>query len=176
MKKRELGFSTIEVIVTIGISALIALGSTYVTDQTIRINGRTQDNMTAITQVENAGYWLTVDAQMAEDIVTEGLTSPDFLNMTWTEWVLNDDSIYHSVTYYFEDLDDGIGTLMRYHWSSSGANETTIVGQYLYYDTDDPGNTSQAEYDSPTFTIRLVSTFGETTEKREFQVTNRPDF
>ncbi|MDD5287985.1 MAG: hypothetical protein PHY28_02595 [Dehalococcoidales bacterium] len=177
MKKNcEIGFATIELIVGIALISLIALGSSMVTQQTIAINDSTQANITAVVQVGNAGYWLTRDAQMAEGITTDELTSPDFIIITWTEWVLDTDSIYHSATYYFEDLTDGIGKLMRHHWTSAGANETSLVGEYIYYNPSDPDNTSMATYTNPTLTVRLVATCEDTTEQREYKIIRRPDF
>ncbi len=34
--------------------------------------------MTVVRQVQNAGYWLSRDAQMAQSVNADNLTSPDF--------------------------------------------------------------------------------------------------
>ena len=176
MSKQERGFSTIEVIVVIGLAALIALGSSYAIFQIFNTSAMTQSSMTPLVQIETVGYWLTRDTQMAESITSQDLPSGQLVMMTWTEFVLNEDSVYHSVTYYFENPIDGVYDLKRYHWSSAGADDTTLIGRYLYYDMDDPSNTTAASYNNPTLSLRLVSSYGSNTETREYKISRRLDY
>ncbi|MBN1643457.1 MAG: hypothetical protein JW856_01355 [Dehalococcoidales bacterium] len=177
MRNGEKGFNTIELIISIALITIIGLGSYMVTHQTMTINSKGQSKMTVVTQAENAGYWIILDAQMAENITTDDLTSPNFIIISWTDWdVLGLNSVYHTSTYYFDDLADGIGILMRRHWSSAGANETSIVGEYIYYEPTDPGNTSSATYQSPELTVRIVTEYKGTIEKREYKITQRPNY
>ncbi len=155
--------------------ALLASAATQAIFQTLKGTERSNNHITCVTQVQNAGYWLSYDAQMAESVIIDNLEPPDFLVLTWTEWHYGDDDINHSVRYFFEDLSGGVGTLKRSHWSSAGANEQTLVARYIYYDPDDPDNTSKVSYQSPVLAIKLTALSGEARETREYQVKRRPN-
>ena len=175
MKLGEKGFTLIELVLALAIIALIsgAVGATIF--QVYRGTEHNNDHLTMVRQVQQAGYWISRDAQMAQSVTTDNLTSPDFLILNWTEWDEEGDPIYHSATYFFEGLTDGIGTLKRHHWSSAGADEYTLVAEYIYYDPDDVDNTSQASYQSPVLTVQLSSLFEENLETREYRIKHRPN-
>lgn len=174
--KDEKGFSAIELIVATAIIALIGGAATGAIFQTLEGTERSNHHITCLSQVQNAGYWLSYDAQMADGVVTDDLEPEDFIVLTWTEWDYDDDSTYHSVRYFFEELSNGVGKLKRSHWSSAGANEQTLVADYIYYDPDDPDNTSKVSYQSPVLTVKLTSISGEAREAREYQIKRRPNF
>lgn len=175
MKSGEKGFTYIELVVAIAIAALIAGAAAITTFQVLKGTGRNNDYVTAVRQVQNAGHWISRDTQMAQSIIADNLTPPDFLVMRWTENYA-EDPVYHSATYFFEDLADGIGKLKRSHWSSAGVNEETLVAEYIYYNPDDPGNTSKASYNSPELTVQLTALRKETRETREYKTNHRPNF
>ena len=178
MKLDEKGFTLIELLIAITIMVAASGAAGGAIFQIFKGMESNNDYMTVVRQVQNAGYYISRDAQMAQTVTTDGLTLPDFLVVNWTEWDDAGDPIYHSATYFFEDLTDGIGKLMREHWSSAGASEETLVAQYIYYDPDDVDNTldSEASYQSPVLTVQLTALFEETQETKEYQVTHRPNF
>jgi len=176
MKRNQKGFTVIELAVAVAIIALIGSAAATTTFQVIAGAERSSDHMAAVWQVQNAGYWIGHDAQMAEDVVVDNLEYPNFLVLTWTEKDYDkDDSTYHSVTYFFEDLSNGVGKLKRDHRSSAGANQCSLVAECIYYDPDDLDNTSKASYQSPVLTVKLTAIFGEAQESREYQITKRPN-
>ncbi len=134
-----------------------------------------KSHMTVVSQVQNAGFWVSRDAQMAENITADNLSPPDFLILDWTEWDENDNATYHSVTYFFEELSGGIGKLKRNHWSSAGLNTESLVAEYIYYDSGDPTNTSKVSYLNPTLTLQLTTLYGDTSETREYRINSRPN-
>lgn len=174
--KKESGFTTLELIISTALVALIALSSLMIAHQTIAVTDNSKERVTATNQVQNAGYWFTRDTQMAEYIATEELSSNEFIIFVWTEWILNDSPIYHSATYYFEDLSNNIGKLMRHHWSSTGTDETTLVGEYICFNPSDPDNSSKANYQNPTLTVDLSASYKDATTEREYKITRRPNF
>jgi hypothetical protein len=113
---------------------------------------------------------------MAQSIIADNLTPPDFLVLNWAEWDDAGDPTYHSITYFFENLTDGLGKLKRSHWSSAGINEQTLVAEYIYYDPDDPDNTSKVSYQSPVLTVQLTALSEEIRETREYRINRRPNF
>ena len=175
MRQNEKGYTFIELLIAITIMALASAAAGGAIFQIFRGMESNNDHMTAVRQVQNAGYWISRDAQMAQSVTTDGLTLPDFLVLNWTVWDDAGDPIYHTATYFFGDLTDGIGTLMREHWSSAGASEETMIAQYIYYDPDDVDDTSNASYLSPLLTVQITALFEETRETREYQVTHRPN-
>ncbi len=144
--------------------------------QVLRNTERNNDYMTVVRQVENAGYWISRDAQMARVVTTtDNLTLPLFLVMSWTVWDDTGDSTYHSANYTFEDLTDGVGKLKRMY-GGGGVNQTTLVAQYIYYDPDDVANTSNTSFESPLLTVKLTAVFEEFVESREYSIKRRLDF
>ncbi len=175
MKLGERGYTLIELLVAITIMSLASTAAGAAIFQIFRGTERNNDHMTVVSQVQNAGYWISRDAQMAQSVTTDNLTLPDFLILDWTEWDAAGDPIYHSATYFFEDLTDGIGKLKRNHWSSAGASEQTLVAQYIYYDPNDVDDTSKAGYQSPVLTVQLTALFEEALETREYKIKHRPN-
>ncbi len=193
MKRGERGFTLIELLVTIAIVASITAAATMSTFQVFNVTRRSNDHMVTIRQVQNAGYWISRDALMAQNIVVDNQTPSNFLVLTWVEWGYeeDDDSTYHSVTYSIEVLPDEIPKIWREH-STYDANqdpiesETTLIAKYIYYDSEDPENhtDTEATYDppdeypeqAPVLTVQIVASFGESSETREYRVLPRPDF
>lgn len=176
MKLDERGFTIIELAVAVAIIAIVGTAASTSIFHVIEGTGRTNDSMSTVCQVQNAGYWISCDTQAADSVDVDGLEYPDFLAITWTEQDYDGgDPIYHSATYFFEDLTDGIGKLKRNHWSSAGADEYTLVAKYIYYDPDDPDNTSKASYQNPVLTVRLTTRSGDTSQSGEYKVARRPN-
>ena len=175
MRRSEKGYTLIELIVAVAIIVLVSGAATVTIFQVLKGTEANNSHMNAVRQVQNAGYWIIRDAGMAQSIDTENLTSPDFLVFNWTEWDDENEEIYHSATYSFEDLTDGIGKLKRSHWSSAGTNEQTLVAQHIYYTPADPDNTSKADYQAPVLTLQIASLVDEVREIREYRIKHRPN-
>ena len=173
MKRSESGFTLIEFLVAMAIVALIASAAGATTLQLFASTERSNDHMTAVRQVQNAGYWISRDALMAES--TDNVT-PEFLILNWTEWGYDEDSTYHRVTYSFQDLSDGIGKLKRTHEINGVVSAQTLVAEYIYYNPDDPDNTTKASYESSVLTVQIAAAIGEANEIKEYRVWHRPNF
>ena len=176
MKLGEKGFTYIELIVSIAIIALVSGAASIATFQVFKGTERNNNYITTVRQVQNAGYWICRDAWMAQSATADNLTPPDFLILRWTELDDPDNPVYHSATYFFEDLTDGIGKLKRGHWSSAGANEQTLVAEYIYYDPDYPNETSKVNYQGLVLTVQLTSLIEDDKETREYKISHRPKY
>ncbi|MFC1966513.1 type II secretion system protein J [Chloroflexota bacterium] len=174
MKPGEKGFTYVELLLAITIMALASVAAGAAIFQVFKNIQRNNDHITAVRQVQNAGYWIGRDALMALHVnTTDNLTPPDFLALNWTEWDDDGDPIYHSATYAFEDLTDGIGELKRTYWSSAGANAETLVAQHIYFDPSDTDNTSTVSYQSMVLTVQLTAVFEDFVEIREYKIKRR---
>ena len=193
MKRGERGFTLIELLVVIASVALITAAATMSTFQVFNVTRRSNDHTVTIRQVQNAGYWISRDALMAQNIVVDDdPETAEFLMLSWIEWDKDKkkdkkkESIYqyYSVTYYFEeDVAGGIWKLKRQYltYDNGGVeigDQTTLVAEHIYYNPDDeydPDNPS-AIYNASALTVKITSSLGEASETREYRVLPRPDF
>jgi prepilin-type N-terminal cleavage/methylation domain-containing protein len=84
INKDQRGFSLIEFLTALGITAIIGAVITLTLFQVITGSTRTNNHMTALTQVQSAGFWMSNDTQMAQIINPPSGGFP--LTLTWTEW------------------------------------------------------------------------------------------
>jgi len=174
MKTDEQGYTLVELLIAVTIMVVASGAASAAIFQVSRNTEQNNDHMTVVRQVQTAGHWISRDAQTALSVTTDNLTLPVFLVLTWTESATSDDPIYHSVNYTIEDISDGIGTLKRNHWSSTGINEQTLIAQYIYYNPSDTGNTTEASYESQLLTLQLTARLEENLETREYKIKRRP--
>lgn len=66
LKKKQSGFTSIEVLVAIVIASVLGTGVLATFSQTIRGNITVKNQLTTVNNVRNAGYWLTRDIQMSQ--------------------------------------------------------------------------------------------------------------
>jgi len=175
MRLKEQGFNLIELIIALSIMVLAAGAAGAATFQIIQNTERNSNYMTVVRQVQNAGHSISRDAQMALAITTENLTLPVFITMTWREDAITEDPIYHSTNYTIENLSNNIGTLMRRHSTSEGVNEESLIAQYIYYNTSDSANTTQANIQGRILTIQLAAFFEGSSETKEYRIKRRPN-
>ena len=65
---KQNGYGLIEIVVGVAIAALLSAVITAYAWQSINTVGDSKDRMNAIMQVENAGYWISRDIQMSNNI------------------------------------------------------------------------------------------------------------
>ena len=175
MRNGEKGYTLIELIVATTIIVIITGAASIAIFQISKGTEVNNIHLTAVRQVQNAGYWISRDARMAQSIETDNLTPPNFLVFNWREWDADNEEVFHTSTYSFEDLTDGIGKLKRAHWSSAGVNQQTLIAEHIYYAPGDPGDTSQASYQAPVLTLQLTSRVDDAMEMREYRIKHRPN-
>jgi len=66
INKNQRGVTLMGIIVAVAITGIIAGAATTTIFQVFSGNTRTSNHMTAVKQVQNAGYWISHDAQMAQ--------------------------------------------------------------------------------------------------------------
>lgn len=170
MKRSERGFTLIEILIATAIVTLITGAATMSIFQVVRGAERSNEHITAICQVQNAGYWVSRDVQRAQQVTTDNLTLPDFVIVTWTDWDSNDN---HQVVYTLEDMSGStLKKLQRSESINGGAPNTTFVAQYI-----DPERTNCEFVNGQlTFTVTATVSLGslEKSETRVFEVLPRP--
>lgn len=174
MKKKEIGYTLIELLIAVSIMALASVAASTAIYQ---VFGGTEDNnnrMTALHQVQNAGYWISRDAQMAISVntTTDKLAFPGFLYLGWTEWDDAGIPTYHSINYSLENGFDNLYSLKRTHSISGGSTKEVMVADYIFYQ---PGveYSSNSSYNNPNILVNITSIFDDTRESREYRIKRR---
>ncbi|MDO8567956.1 MAG: prepilin-type N-terminal cleavage/methylation domain-containing protein [Dehalococcoidales bacterium] len=176
MKRRENGFTLLELSVVLALSATIALTTTIFSFHAFNTTARTASHLTAVANVDNAGYWVSRDGVMADDVITSNLTAPAILILKWTDWGYGTDNIYYSATYSIENLSGGIGQLKRELQSSNGIEQHLNLASNIYYDPADAANSTTVAHVGSVINLRVASRFGNASETRNYQIHPRPNF
>ncbi len=122
--RNQRGITFVEVVMALAVSAILLGSISASISQLFKTNSSASNQMGAVRQVQNAGYWISRDTQMAQTIVVDNLTAPNILQLSWTEWT--SDTV-QNVTYSIVN-----SQLKR----NNGGNES-IIASYI-----DPAQTS----------------------------------
>jgi len=142
INKNQKGFTLIELIVVIAITGLIISAITVTIFQLFSISARSDSHMLAVRQVQNAGYWISHDTQMAQSVETDGGTTGFPLKLTWSnEW----DSNTYEVVYNLIEADS---ELRRSYKVNDDDPNVTLVAEYI-----DQAETSCGLTGGGTFTL-----------------------
>jgi hypothetical protein len=108
-------------LIALAISGVITGAITSTIIQVFNGNIRTSNHMTAVRQVQDAGYWVSYDAHMAQSIIfdDEDTSDTEFLTLTWADWGHLEGSSWvegevHRVAYTLEGTGE-VGELWRDH-------------------------------------------------------------
>ncbi len=160
INKNQLGFTLIELALAIAISGVITGGITMTIFSVVNGNIRTSNHMTVVRQVQNAGYWVSHDALMAQAepvIMTNGSGQLVSITLTWAEWGSGG---AHQVTYTLE------GTEL---WRDYDG-QRSLVAQYI---DSDPDNTN-CDFTGGKLTFTVTATVQEQSETRIYEAGPRP--
>jgi prepilin-type N-terminal cleavage/methylation domain-containing protein len=162
IRRREKGFTLIEVIVALAIMSIIivAMGMTITTVVT-NSRGTTERNV-VLCQVQNAGYSISRDVQMADDVTLDGTSGfPLILDIP----VDTDENNNYSVNY----LLDGDKIIRQVYDSSDTLIREGSVAEYI-----DVGATTFSALSFNTYELTVKACDGETVAERSYQIKQRP--
>jgi prepilin-type N-terminal cleavage/methylation domain-containing protein len=170
--KKQAGITLIELMIVLTITAIITGTCTMIVFQVFDGEARANNQMDAISRVQNVGRQVSLDAGMAQSVL---LTADDDgfpLTLTWTEWEDNDS---HQVVYSIED-----NKLKRVH-TINGNLEESYIFEYIIGDDPDSGvlvTYCERDPDTNQIVFTLTATAGvgsqRINETRVYQTTPRP--
>ncbi len=88
----------VELVMAMGVSAIIVSGSTATIYQVFMNNAQNTAHMTAVKQVENALHFMVRDIQMSQNIQTDNLTGDEILKLRWIDWDNTTYQVIYSLT------------------------------------------------------------------------------
>jgi len=159
--RREKGFTLIEVVVGLAIISVItvAMGMTITT--LVTNSQETTERSVVLRQVQNAGYSISRDVQMAEDVTLDGTSGfPLSLNIP----VDTDENNNYSVNYLF----DGDKIMRQVYDSSHTLIKEAVVAEYI-----DVGATTFTALGSNTYELTVKACNGEGIAERNYQIEQR---
>jgi prepilin-type N-terminal cleavage/methylation domain-containing protein len=170
LKKGQRGFTLIELLIVIAITGLITAGLTTTIMQVLTMSHRTANRMTAVRQVQQAGFWVSPDVMMAQNVTPGGCTNC-LLTLTWKEEGGTGDS--HNVTYKLIDMSGGLKMLQREHYLNNSPNPDSTITVAEYIDLAETSFIEDPEGGALNFTV--TATVGEQSETRIYEVKRRPE-
>lgn len=165
--KNQRGFTLIEALIAVAITSIIGVSVAMTVFQVFDINARSSNRMIAIKQVQNAGYWISHDARMAQSANTTPGDSGFPLTLTWLDW---DTNSQHQIAYTLDS-----NKLWREHVVISD-NGTVADNQTVadFIDLPTSCNVTDSEL---TFTVSATVGAGsqKASETREYEIMPRPE-
>ena len=163
IRTNQKGFTLIEIVIALGIFGLVIVAASGTIAQVIQ-SSRSSEHMTAIRQVQSAGYWVSKDGIQAQTITTQGY----FLYVARTDW---DDGDLHEIVYSLQDMPSGaLKQLQREESLNAAPTATIIISRYI-----DPDQTSCVwDADAKALTFTVTAKMNQQTETRTYEVQPRP--
>jgi type II secretory pathway component PulJ len=159
MRGKQNGFTLIDIVVSVAITGILGLGISVFAIQTVQETGRSSSRMQVIQQLENAGYWISRDAQTAQTI-TVGQTGGFPLELTWTD-ASNDN---FAVTFSLTD-----GQIRRSLVKNGGTAQQTQIAQSI---NSDPALT-YCTYSGSMLTFNATATIASSNISRTYHILKR---
>lgn len=175
--KKQVGITMMELTVAFAVSAILSVAVTTTFYQVVMGGSRASAHMTAVTQVETAGYWVSRDAQSAQKVQVNKDNELGFpLVLWWIDW----DGVEHNVTYTLEGTelwrDDGVGEMVvaRFVDTSPEDPENPDGPKKTYCDFADTNGDGMGD----TLILKITSTLGsgsrQQSESKVYKIVPRP--
>jgi hypothetical protein len=165
MHRGEKGLTLVELVIVAGLVAIVSIVITATVFQVFSYSARVSNEMTAIRQVQQAGFWVSPDVMMAgPGEIDDNPGDGKFLVLGWTAH----NGTVNEVDYVLQSMPStGVSRLMREHYVDSGLVSTTTVAEYI-----DPTGTSFVPAGDG-YKLTVTASVGEHSETRTYEVQPR---
>lgn len=177
INKNQRGFTLVEVLLALAITGIIAGGITMTIFQVFDVSARSSNHMVAIRQVQNAGYWISHDALMAQKPDATGASG--FLTLSWVGWEYkcaeNTCIDAYEVCYTYEG-----GKIQRHQKITTDKYDAEghLIGRPTETDSSSIAEHITAEptvtMDGNKLSVTIIASVGEAREERTYEITPRP--
>lgn len=157
--RSQTGTALYEILIALAITAMLGAGLTMFVAQAFQQSIRSRTVMHEVQQVENAGWWVSRDVQMAKTIST-GPAAGFPLRLAWTDY---DDNSFN-VTFTLDD-----GHLYRSLVENGGAPVQTFVAQSISLSP----SLTYCSYNNGLLTFGITAASGSDTLSRTYQIKKR---
>ena len=168
--KGEKGYSLIELLVAISVTAVLAAGAGMTTFQIFRSSKQNNDWNVAVRQAQSLGQWISQDALMVntidigDDPETEDV---EFISLFWKDW---ENGNTYNTCYLWHDSEDSLKRLTRQQVTRDingveTSNTTSLVADNIYSAALTP------QTDSWRLTVEIRS--GTRSVTREYEISQR---
>lgn len=176
MKRKEAGYSFIEIVIASAIALVVTAICVMVIYRVFWDNKNVSDRLTINYQIDRTGYWVSNDIQMANSVIYQGLSAPNLLILYWTTGY-GTTTDYYTVTYSVENISGNVGMLTRHIQNASGTENSTMkIADYVYYNLSDTANTTQISYSNGMLNLRVTTMMGSLQNSKTYSVYPRPIF
>ncbi len=170
INREQRGYTLIELIVAVAITGLIISGIAVAIYQLFSVNASASNRMTAVRQVQSAGYYISRDAEMAQIINTvDDLETTDIIELVslrWTDW----NGVNYRSDYTITIAD---GELKRSYYVGDVPTSENIIARYIV-----PGlGVTNLELDGNKLILTVTASvegFRSASETRVYEITPRP--
>jgi prepilin-type N-terminal cleavage/methylation domain-containing protein len=161
------GVTLVELVIVVALAGIVSIAITASLFQMFSFSTLASNQMTAIRQVQQAGFWVSPDVMMAQ-VIDRGESSGFPLTLTWTD---PESSDAHEVTYRLEDMGNGLDRLVREHRIIPATGPETIITMVVaeYVDAAATGFSPAGDG----FELTVAATLGEQDETRTYEVQPR---
>ena len=172
LKKGQKGFSLVELVIVVALAGLVGAAITATAFQVFTFTTRISNQMTAIRQVQQAGFWVSPDVMMSDP--GEIYDSPPGGEFLVSRWQAHDGT-WHEVDYILEGVPSSdVATLTREHYTgptldSLNLDSVMTVAQYVDLNAAD----TYCDWDGTALTFKVTAAVGGRTETRIYQVKPR---
>jgi len=163
MKRREKGFTVPEVLIGVAIMAIVVVAVAMTTTTLLLNEGQAAGQNTALPQVQNAGYWISLDVQMARNVTP---SAPNGFPLSLDIPVDADENNDYTIDYLF----DGDKLKRQVYDSSHTLTSETFIAEYI-----DTSNTtfSALDADAGLYKLTVRASRDETGATRSYEISQR---
>jgi prepilin-type N-terminal cleavage/methylation domain-containing protein len=159
--RKQDGLTLIEIVIAVAITGILGLGVATFTVQSFTETKRSSVHTEKLLQLENAGYWVSRDVQMSQNVTT-GPNAGFPLQLNWIDE--NDDTFQINYTL----TDDQI---RRSLVKNGGDPIPTLIAQSI----DPAPALTNCNCTNGLLTLNLTATLGNWSVSRTYLIKNRPE-